>query len=172
MSELKAIADLYRHMEWADALLWAAALASDNARTDAKVKAYFTHLHMVQRAFLCIWRHETLDLQLPEFADPASVMQWGRRYYEDLWPYLEGLSGGMLTEPMPMPWAARVIERLGRSPETTTIGETALQVVLHSQYHRGQINAQLRQVGAEPPLVDYIAWVWLGRQAAAWPESR
>jgi len=43
-----------------------------------------------------------------------------------------------------------------------------LQVPLHSQYHRGQINARLRAVGGEPPRVDYIVWVWLGRPGAHW----
>ena len=62
-----------------------------------------------------------------------------------------------------------VAEMLGHAPEVTTIGDTALQVALHGTYHRGQINARLREIGGEPPLVDYIAWIWLGRPAAAWP---
>ena len=43
-----------------------------------------------------------------------------------------------------------------------------LQIPLHSLYHRGQVNARLREVGGEPPTVDYIAWMWLGRPAAEW----
>ena len=35
----------------------------------------------------------------------------------------------------------------------------------HSTYHRGQVNARLREIGAEPPLVDYIAWLWFDRPA-------
>jgi len=41
-------------------------------------------------------------------------------------------------------------------------------VALHSLYHRGQVNARLREVGGTPPLVDYIAWLWFGRPAAEW----
>lgn len=48
------------------------------------------------------------------------------------------------------------------------LGETMIQVAMHSQYHRGQINTRLRELGAEPPLVDYIAWIWFGRPDAAW----
>ncbi len=29
-------------------------------------------------------------------------------------------------------------------------------------------DARLRDVGGEPPLVDYIAWIWFGRPAPAW----
>jgi uncharacterized damage-inducible protein DinB len=43
-----------------------------------------------------------------------------------------------------------------------------IQVATHSTYHRGQVNARLREVGGEPPLVDYIAWIWFGRPAPEW----
>jgi uncharacterized damage-inducible protein DinB len=42
------------------------------------------------------------------------------------------------------------------------------QVTSHSTHHRGQVNARLRALGGEPPLVDYIAWVWFGKPAADW----
>ena len=51
------------------------------------------------------------------------------------------------------------------------MAETCLQVCSHSTYHRGQVNARLREIGAEPPLVDYIAWLWFERPAADWPPS-
>ena len=41
-------------------------------------------------------------------------------------------------------------------------------VVLHTQHHRGQISARLREVGGEPPTVDFIVWLWTGRPGAAW----
>jgi uncharacterized damage-inducible protein DinB len=43
-----------------------------------------------------------------------------------------------------------------------------MQVVLHSTHHRGQIVARVRELGGNPPLVDYIGWIWLGKPAAAW----
>ena len=41
-----------------------------------------------------------------------------------------------------------------------------LQVVLHTQHHRGQVCARLRDAGGEPPTVDFIVWLWEGRPAA------
>jgi uncharacterized damage-inducible protein DinB len=64
-----------------------------------------------------------------------------------------------------------VEQSIVRKPESTTIGETILQVALHSIYHRGQVNARLRALGQEPPLVDYIAWIWLGRPDPKWPST-
>jgi uncharacterized damage-inducible protein DinB len=166
---MKTLTDLYRHMEWADAAVWAAVLASEGGKTDAKLREYLSHLHVVQRAFLRLWRGEPRDAPYPTFDDAPSLMLWGRTYYGEALAHLGTLSDEQAAKPLPVPWAAMVEQRLGRAPETTTIGETALQVVLHSMYHRGQITARLRGVGGEPPLVDYIAWVWLGRPAPAWP---
>jgi uncharacterized damage-inducible protein DinB len=166
-----ALSDLYRHMEWADAAVWASVLASEGGRTDTKLREYFHHLHVVQRAFLRVWRGEPRETLYPTFDDAQSLMLWGRHYYGEAFAHLGTLSDKQMSEPMPVPWAGMVERRLGRVPEATTIGETALQVALHSLYHRGQINARLREVGGEPPLVDYIAWVWLGRPAAEWPSA-
>ena len=44
-----------------------------------------------------------------------------------------------------------------------------MQVALHSTYHRGQINARIRELGGEPPLTDFIAWVWAGKPQPSWP---
>jgi uncharacterized damage-inducible protein DinB len=57
-----------------------------------------------------------------------------------------------------------------REPAPITLGETLLQVVNHSTYHRGQINSRLRELGGTPPMTDFIAWVGLGKSGAEWPE--
>ncbi|HEY9285431.1 MAG TPA: DinB family protein [Pyrinomonadaceae bacterium] len=168
---INALIDLYRHMEWADAAVWASVLASAGGREDAKLREYFHHLHVVQRAFLRAWRGEPTETPFPAFDDAPSLMLWGRSYYGEAFAHLGALSDEKLSGPMPLAWAAMVERAMGRAPETTTVGETVLQVALHSLYHRGQINARLREAGGEPPPVDYIAWVWLGRPAPGWPEG-
>lgn len=169
MMNIIALTDLYRHMQWADATVWTSVITSSSGQTDSKLQGYLYHLHMVQRAFLRTWHGEPRETPYPTFNDAQSLMLWGRTYYSEALTYLGTLSDEKLQEPMVMPWAGMVEKRLGQAPEITTVGETALQVVLHSLYHRGQINARLREVGVEPPLVDYIAWVWVGRPEADWP---
>ena len=168
---LNTLNDLYQHMEWADAAVWNAVLESKTGQTDMKLREYFFHLHMVQRAFLRVWRGEPRETPYPVFDDAQSLMVWGCSYYAEAFAHLRTLSDDQISQALPVPWASMVGQRLGRTPQTTTIGETALQVALHSTYHRGQINAHLREVGGEPPLVDYIAWVWLGRPAADWSKA-
>ena len=41
---------------------------------------------------------------------------------------------------------------------------------MHSTYHRGQVNVRLRELGGEPQLVDFIAWVWEGKPRAVWDD--
>jgi uncharacterized damage-inducible protein DinB len=165
---LKELRDLYRHMEWADAAVWRAVCESESALGDEKLREGFYHLHLVQRAFIRAWRNEPANAAFPTFADPTQVRTWGRSYYDEIFSYLESVSDEKIAQPMKLPWAEFVTQQLGRAPASITIGETMLQVPLHSLYHRGQINARLREVGGEPPTVDYIVWIWLERPAANW----
>lgn len=169
MVNKETLNDLFRQMEWADAAVWTAVLAAPVAVEDKKLREYLTHLHVVQRAFLLVWRGEPLTGLPPEFSDAQSLMNWSREYYSQAFAHLDALSDDELNQPLTLPWSAMLEERLGRPPAQTTKAETALQVATHSTYHRGQINARLREIGAEPPLVDYIVWLWQGRPAPVWP---
>lgn len=172
MLNITTLNDLFRHMEWADAVVWSVALASPDASNDGKLRDYLLHLHLVQRVFLKVWRGEAVEgtaPEFPEFNDAKSLMNWARAYYSEAVEQTSGLSEDELNQAMPLPWSSMVEQRLGRPAEMTTKGETALQVALHTTHHRGQVNARLREIGVEPPLVDYIVWLWLGRPAPQWP---
>ena len=70
---LAELRDLYRHMEWADASVWRAVCAAESALDDQKLRNWFYHLHLVQRAFLRAWRNEPADAAFPTFEDAKSV---------------------------------------------------------------------------------------------------
>src|SRR5262249_15513529 len=165
---LNDLKDLYRHMEWADALVWRALLRSESARADEKIREYFYHLHLVQHAWLRAWRGQANDSAFPKFDDARSLMRWGRDYYEAIFAQFENLTEESISAEMKLPWAEIVERELGRAPERISIRETMLQIPLHSLYHRGQVNARLRAVGGEPATVDYIVWLWLDRPEADW----
>lgn len=165
---MRTLNDLYQHMEWADALVWRAVLASESARGDQKIRELFHHLHLVQHAYLRAWRGETRDTPYPTFDVAQSLMRWGRAYHDDRRAHFESVTEEELAKPMELPWTDIVARELGQAPANLTIGETMLQVPLHSHYHRGQINTRLREVGDEPPRVDYIVWMWLGRPPTEW----
>lgn len=182
MNLLSNLQDQFRHMEWADAVVWQAVLASEAALTDETIRARLNHIHMVQRMFLAVWRnefggftdHDERHKAVMEWVKQTSrlqgtaLMAWAQEYHRDAQQYLAGLSDAAMDEAVVLPWAEMVAARIGRTPATSTMSETLVQVAAHSAYHRGQVNARLREVGAEPPLVDFIAWVWLGKPAAQW----
>ncbi|KXB97215.1 MAG: hypothetical protein AA908_07885 [Chlorobi bacterium NICIL-2] len=45
------------------------------------------------------------------------------------------------------------------APYENTIEEILTQVLLHGAYHRGQIALLVRQLGGQPAVTDFIAWV-------------
>lgn len=169
MMHLEGLRELARHMQWADALVWAAALSNPDAALDVALRGKLFHTHMVQRAFLSVWQGEALA---PPTSDPPELpatLDSARVYYTELSAFLSALGEDDLKRPVELPWAGRFARRLGREPATPTLAETLLQVAMHSTYHRGQVNARLRELGVEPPLTDYIAWVWFDRPEPQWP---
>ena len=160
--------DLYDHMAWADASVWEAVLDSEPALSDEALRNLLYHVQVVQRFFARVWRGEPLEAPQPAFVQTRAMYHWVKPYYGETRAYLESLPEALLDERMPEAWMRRIERLIGPSPTPTTVGESVMQVLLHSLYHRGQVNQRLREVGGTPPLVDYIAWVWKGRPAAVW----
>jgi uncharacterized damage-inducible protein DinB len=161
---------LIRHMEWADAEVWRAVMAHEPATHDTRLRDLLTHLHMVQRIFLMVWQKQQLDPSRgrPEFVTAADVRASAQAYYGEVHAFLETIDDASLTREVVMPFVKAMEAQLERTLSTTTLGETIFQVSSHSTYHRGQVNARLREIGGQPPLVDYIAWIWFGRPEPNW----
>jgi uncharacterized damage-inducible protein DinB len=161
---------LIRHMEWADAEVWRAVLAHEPAGRDGRLRDLLSHLHRTQRLFLLVWQEQPLDAVWgkTDFATAADLRTWAHAYYAEANSFLDGLEEPELKREVLMPWVKSFEAQLGRTFSTPTLGETMFQVTSHSTYHRGQVNARLREIGGEPPLVDFIAWIWFGRPEPDW----
>ncbi|MBS1808213.1 MAG: hypothetical protein JST84_08485 [Acidobacteria bacterium] len=182
MTLLSHLQDQFRHMEWADAMVWQAVFASESALADDIVRARLHHIHLVQRVFLAVWQGEFAHCQdsnerqaaIAPWVNKGSelrgkdLLAWGQSYYENATPYLATLSESDLAQPVALPWTEMMAAIIGRPLATSLLAETLQQVTMHSAYHRGQANARLREVGAEPPSVDFIMWIWLGKPFAHW----
>jgi uncharacterized damage-inducible protein DinB len=165
--------DLFRYTEWADAEVWRAVLAHDAARADARLRGLLVHLHMVQRGFLLVWQNGPWEPAMQKASSIDNVVDlhnWVQPYYAEAHRFVEGVDAATMATGVTMPWVESYQAQLGRTFSTPTLAETIFQVTSHSTYHRGQVNARLREVGGEPPLVDYIAWIWFGRPEPAWSE--
>ena len=162
------IEELFAAMEWSDATMWRSVLAHPAAESDPKIRELLYHLHMVQRAFLCIWSGQPFSF--PDFGtlpDNASIARVARPYYDESRAFRR--TAGDVNRPIHLPWQGRIMEIVGGAPHDATLAETMLQVTAHSTYHRGQVNLRLRQIGGEPQLTDFIAWIWLGKPQPQWP---
>lgn len=172
---LELLRELMQHMEWADALVWSAIVREPRASEEPSLVNRLFHIHTTQRAFLLVWKEQALD-SLPRrksFTEPHQLRDWARQYYPQATTFVDELDAQQLSKSTVMPWADSLVEKVTGGPAVgvPTLAETILQLTAHSTYHRGQINAQLRQAGIEPPLTDFIAWIWLGRPEPEWPPS-
>jgi uncharacterized damage-inducible protein DinB len=170
MTILKHINELFAHMHWADAKVWDTILNTPAAQNHEKIKTVIHHYHLTQYAFFYIWNDLPMDFPgLEEFESTSDIAKWASKYPHLAVSYLSGLEEKDLNRVIQIPWSDRLEKVLGQKPEETNLIETMLQVTSHSSYHRGQVNSLIRSMGAEPPLVDFIAWVWFGKPLAKWP---
>jgi uncharacterized damage-inducible protein DinB len=172
MSGLLFLHELYLHMHWADAKVWDVAISIPEDKQTEKLKTVLYHHHITQYAFYHIWMN--LPMEFPEiskFRTMMEVAQWASGYPEQVQSFLRELKPEDLDKEIKIPWSGRLEKMIGRKPAQTNLAQSLLQVQSHSAYHRGQANALIRQLQAEPPLVDFIAWIWLGKPQARWPQK-
>lgn len=62
MELIETLGDLYRHMEWADAVEWMAIRSL--VGEDVGLRDKIHHLHVVQRAFFAIWTAQAADMKI------------------------------------------------------------------------------------------------------------
>jgi uncharacterized damage-inducible protein DinB len=156
--------DLYGHQAWADAEHWRAIDALPAARSDEAIRTRLHHIHLVQRMF----RWMVGDRATPpsvtasaNFATLGELKTYGRDYHQEIAGFLDTIPAARFDERIAMPWAPE-------GSQLVTVAEALTQCAMHSQWHRGQNATRLRELGAEPPTVDFIVWLWKGRPAAVW----
>jgi uncharacterized damage-inducible protein DinB len=170
MDVASVLDDLIRHMEWADALVWDAVLASPAARSDAWLRERLGHVHDTQYGFLQVWGGGAASAAPPDgFEDAAAMASWARDGSARLRRAAASLAEGRLGAEIPEALAAAAEVGLGPATGPASMADTVLQVVAHGLYHRGQIVLRLRELGCEPLLSEYFVWVWRGKPAAQWP---
>ena len=156
---------LARHMAWADATVWDAVFAVPQAaESDSRIPDTLHHIHLVQHIFLQAWRRETFNVrERSAFSSLEAIAAWGREADRGILSFIEAASLEELEREFRMPWAAHFEQSSSQPAGAHTLGESALQVFLHTQHHRGQVCTRLRDVGVTPPTVDFIVWLWSGR---------
>lgn len=167
---LRHVRALARHMAWADATVWSAVLTTTQAAGDTRIADTLHHIHLVQHLFLQAWRGAGFAVrERGEFASLDALAAFGLDARRGVQAFVDGVTEDEMARELRMPWAIYYEQQTKQTAGVHTLGESMLQVFLHTQHHRGQVCARLREVGGVPPTVDFILWLWAGRpdEAAA-----
>lgn len=164
MNNKTQLKELYAHMKWADNRIWTALDALPNAKLDESLRERMFHIHYTQHAFLDVWKGKEFKYTKSD-AYPTfdAIRQLKDTYYDSLDAFVDGLDEGELVKPLVLPWVRYIERQLGIEAMDTTLGETMYQIASHSVHHRAQVNLQIREHGGDPPMIDYIVWLWLGK---------
>jgi uncharacterized damage-inducible protein DinB len=156
--------DLYGHQVWADAEHWRAIGDHAVARDDRAIRDRLHHIALVQRLFL--WavgdRQDAFAFtKSEEFPSFDALRTYAREHHDRLAPALAAMTDARLAESIAIPW-------IPDPPFSLTVAEALTQAAMHTHYHRGQNATRLRELGGEPPMTDFIYWLWKGRPEPIW----
>ena len=156
---LSMIRDLFNHQAWADSAILIAVRSHPAAREDEALRKTLHHIVVTQRAFLSLFLERPFDLKT-EFQIPTNLDDLEALFREtqrDETDYVDKLDDAGLSRVQQLPWIG------GRA----STAEALMQVVMHSQSHRGQCATRLRSLGGNPPMTDFIIWI-KDRPAPVW----
>jgi uncharacterized damage-inducible protein DinB len=164
---LPGIKELSEHMFWADMTVWSEVMKIDQNKDTQNIFDLLFHLHSVQHAYLSIWKDESLNyFEKIKFNKLDEIYEWALEFHKKNSIFIDNLDDNKLQEKIKIPWVRQLEKKLGKPPENSNLIQTIYQVIMHSTYHRGQINKEIRKIGGEPPLTDFIYWIWLGKPEA------
>jgi uncharacterized damage-inducible protein DinB len=153
---------LLEHQLWADAAHWGAVAAHAPARDDRALRQRLHHIHLVQRTFVWIVGDRSVPFASStpdDFATFDDLRAFARGSHDEIRRTLESVSAARAAESIDAPW-------FRNPPLSLTVVEALTQMAMHSQWHRGQNAARLRELGGEPPTTDLIVWYWKARPSA------
>lgn len=151
---MKTIRRMMDHMYWADGRILDA--LEESKTKDKDLLKLARHIAVAERVWLTrLQGKSSVQYSLWEEAEDLTAI---RAMFEEnavqYREYIEGLEESTLDE---------MVDYANQSgvPFRTLARDILSQVLLHGQYHRGQINRALRLEASEPVQVDYITFARL-----------
>ncbi|MGA2170004.1 MAG: DinB family protein [Terracidiphilus sp.] len=146
--------DLARHQAWADAAHWGALRENPALLEDAEIRKRLNHMVMAMKMLTALARGETPDTAGMKDVESSDELEAAMR--QALADLTAALGSVDLRRMIALP-------RGPKGPFEAPAGVLLLQALLHSQHHRAQNASRMRQLGATPPMTDFIIWYALGR---------
>jgi uncharacterized damage-inducible protein DinB len=171
MDATAIIGELIQHMEWADAVVFSAIHGKPELEGDETLLKRLRHIHLVQKVFFDVWKNQPINPNVTDSFNSLELVGFAKPLHREIQEFQNSLSADELDRVVNLPWAAQVSSNLGFEISNPSLGQTLLQVTAHSSYHRGQVNSRLRELGIDPPMTDFIAWVWARKPSPSWPAA-
>jgi uncharacterized damage-inducible protein DinB len=146
--------DLARHQAWADTAHWKALHENSTLLEDLEIRNRLNHMVVALRMLTALARGETPDPSGMKDVVPFDQLEaaLGQANAQ----VIQALNTVDLQKLIALP-------RGPRGPWEAPSGVLLLQAITHSQHHRGQNASRMRQLGATPPMTDFVVWYALGR---------
>lgn len=150
---MKTITSMIDHQLWANAEIMRRLQLGE--ADDAAQLRLLRHMAIAEQVWLLRLQGKgTLHLQLWEEGDAGETLALMQANEQGYRAYMEQLTEEELE---------RVVEYTNQQgqPFRTPVRDILLQVALHGQYHRGQFNRRVVELGGKPAVFDYIAFARL-----------
>jgi uncharacterized damage-inducible protein DinB len=146
--------NLARHQAWADMAHWKALRENAALLEDVEIRTRLNHMVSALKMLTTLARGETPDAAgMKEIISIDQLEGAMQKAHADL---AAALGSADLARMIALP-------RGPNGPFEAPAGVLLLQALTHSQYHRGQNASRMRQLGATPPMTDFVIWYALGR---------
>ncbi|WP_139999800.1 DinB family protein [Paenibacillus paridis] len=151
---MKTIKRMMDHLYWADGRILDA--LAENETKNKDLLKLVRHVAVAEQVWLSRLQGKgsaqySLWKEAEDLTEIQSMFEENAKQYR---VYIEGLKESELDEMVDY-------ENQSGVPFQTSVRDILSQVLLHGQYHRGQINQALRIELAEPVQVDYITFARL-----------
>jgi uncharacterized damage-inducible protein DinB len=146
--------DLAQHQIWADAKHWELLRGNALLLEDEQIRKKLNHMVMASEMLQALARGETPDVAAMKDRESADELESAMASAN------ERLAAALDTVDLEKTIA---LPRGPKGPFEAPAGVLLLQAVMHGQHHRGQNASRMRELGATPPMTDFVLWFALGR---------
>ncbi|CEH29211.1 damage-inducible protein DinB [Aneurinibacillus migulanus] len=148
---MRTIQKMYEHLNWANHRILEK--LHNNKNGNQQIIDLFSHILYTEQVWITRLRGmDSSQLPIWSEANLSVCAELVRKNQDDFTAFFANLTSADLDN--------LISYRNSKGKEfKTSIEDILTHVVLHGQYHRGQINSRLRANGVEPVNTDYITFV-------------
>ncbi len=152
--DAETLVEMARHQVWADTAHWKLLRENQALFQDAEIRTRLNHMLNAMKMLLTLAQGQTPDLSKKSEIESLDELESSM-----------GKALGDLTSAAGSADLNRMVSlpRGPKGPFDAPVGVLLLQALTHCQHHRGQNASRIRQLGATPPMTDFVVWYAQGR---------